>query len=314
MGSDKRTTAGTGTGAGTPSEILETLVTWVPRTPDYQHVVAPIIVRYAETAHDPATRREVLFNRLVYSIIDQQRSVKDVIIPLWTSFMALNLNRAFFCHEDRAREFLSALFQAYGHQLYHTHAQNRIRGKALGSMVDAVVALYRELSPERLVALLRDSRDDMDHIFAVLTRFKYLKHKAVAFFLRDVEGFDFSLLPIDSNVARSLQLSGLYFAQRGVFDFETYALTPALAREVVPLADRTVLAHFRNLSDAIFGLHAAWPAPTHSPQALNRFLFVLGEQFCQDRKCASCRLARWCLYHNLPPADQEAFWRRLKKR
>ncbi|MBD3229236.1 MAG: hypothetical protein GF329_13720 [Candidatus Lokiarchaeota archaeon] len=282
-------------------QIIEELFNWLPYLDEYKIKIKPILIsRDSEGEIDD----ESLLNRFVYTIVDQQRDVENTVIPLWNALLYYGINYNFVKHSKFASQYISTILQAYGHQQYHTKEERTLMHQSLGSRTDGILEAYRNRSPSEFLEIIIKKQKDLLGLFEILKEYYFISDKSASFFLRDVEGFDFSLVPIDSNVARSLQMSGLFFIQLDKNPIEFRNIT----KDIIPIKKRTNEKNFRALSDKIFELSEKFGK---SPYKLNRYLFLLGADFCQSKNCGNCRIGNLCFYNNLNNIEKNEFLRHL---
>ena len=243
-----------------------------------------------------------LINRLAYTIVDQQRDVESIIIPIWVTMMFKNMNPDFLAKSPYASDFVQSMFKAYGHQNYHTKDDFRIRGGRSGaSRTDAFIELYNEYTPEEFLSFVLENSHDIESIFKELVKLKFISLKSASFFLRDVEGLEYDILPIDVNVAYSFQYTGLFFNQRESFE--------KVLDNIIPVSKRTKLAEYSNISD---NLKNTCSELNFNPYEVNRYLFLLGADYCQSLKCNECFLSDNCYFNNLSDEEKEKFYNKIK--
>ncbi len=284
------------------SEILEKIFEWIPNSEGYETKIKPILISRDSIGE---FNHIALLNRFAYTIVDQQRDVNTVVIPLWNTLLYYGMNGEFICESPYAPLFISSIFQAYGHQQYHTKEDLKIQKKSGASRTDAFLQCYRERSSLEFLNLILEERENLLNLFKILTKYSFISDKSAAFFLRDIEELEFSLVPIDSNVARSLQRTGLFFTdfEKSLLDFEM------IIKKIIPIKKRTDPKNFRALSDKIFEI---CKENNKSPYKLNRYLFLLGADFCQNNHCNSCHIKDSCFYYNLTENEKFLFLNKIK--
>lgn len=284
------------------SEILRGIFNWIPKSEGFETKIRPILI--SRDSNGKFDQIEML-NRFAYTIVDQQRDVESVVIPLWNALLYYGMNLTFLCESSYASEFVSSIFQAYGHQQYHTKEDLKIQGKSGASRTDAFLECYRKRNPSEFLDLVVDNREHLLKLFKILTKYSFVSDKSAAFFLRDIEGLEFSLVPIDSNVARSMQRIGLFFTNKIVDNL----FFDDVIRNVIPIKKRTQQTNFRALSDKIFEISKG---NAKSPYKFNRYLFLLGADFCQNNMCNKCKISKLCFYNNLVVKEKKEFLRKLR--
>ena len=284
------------------SEILEKIFEWIPNSEGYETKIKPILISRDSIGE---FNHIALLNRFAYTIVDQQRDVNTVVIPLWNTLLYYGMNREFICESPYAPLVISSIFQAYGHQQYHTKEDLKIQKKSGASRTDAFLQCYRERSSLEFLNLILEERDNLLNLFKILTKYSFISDKSAAFFLRDIEELEFSLVPIDSNVTRSLQRTGLFFTdfEKSLLDFEM------IIKKIIPIKKRTDPKNFRVLSDKIFEI---CKENNKSPYKLNRYLFLLGADFCQNNRCNSCHIKDSCFYYNMTENEKLLFLNKIK--
>ncbi len=279
------------------AEILEQIFCWIPNSQGYRTKIAPILIK---KEMDGSFDSKKMLNRFAYTIIDQQRNVDTVIIPIWNTMLYYGMNYEFLIKSEYAHEFVSTILQAYGHQQYHTKEQIKLTGKSFSSRTDAFIECFRKRSPDEFLEFLIKNKDNLMELFNELTEYPFISDKSAAFFLRDIEGIEFNLVPIDSNVARSIQLTGLFFVSDEDFNIEF----KDIKYQIIPIKERTNPKKFRVFSDKIFNI---CKNENKSPYQFNRFLFILGADYCQNNRCSKCKIKEYCFYNNLNKDEKNQF-------
>ena len=98
-------------------KIIEEISKWIPITEGYKTKIEPRLIKKEENGHFEPNK---LLKRFIYTIVDQQRDVESVVIPIWNTLHYYGMNQMFLQNSLKAHEFVSTIFQAYGHQQYHT--------------------------------------------------------------------------------------------------------------------------------------------------------------------------------------------------
>ena len=116
------------------AEILEKIFEWLPNSAGFITKIQPILIsKDSNGKFNPTT----LLNRFAYTIVDQQRNVESIVIPIWNTMLYYGMNQNFLTKSTYASEFISSIFQAFGHQQYHTKKQIKLIDKKLASRTDA---------------------------------------------------------------------------------------------------------------------------------------------------------------------------------
>ena len=101
-------------------KIIEEISKWIPLTDGFKTKIEPILInKESDGSFDPIK----ILNRFTYTIVDQQRDVESVVIPIWNTLLYYNMDHAFLQNSPNAQEFVSAIFEAYVHQQYDTKNQ-----------------------------------------------------------------------------------------------------------------------------------------------------------------------------------------------
>ena len=283
-------------------KIIEEISKWIPSTDGFKTKIEPILINKERGGNfDPIK----ILNRFTYTIIDQQRDVESVVIPIWNTLLYYGMDQRFLQNSPIAQEFVSAIFQAYGHQQYHTKEQIALLSKGVASRTDAFIEAYKKRDAEEFLKTLIDNTGDLLELFNILTKYKFVSDKSAAFYLRDIEGIEFDLVPIDSNVARSIQRTGLFYSK---FDGDDISLG-SIEEKIIAIKKRTNQANFRSLSKKIFEISEE---ANQSPYKVNRWLFLLGADYCQGNNCNRCKITALCFYYNLPKYEKKHFLSYLK--
>ena len=283
-------------------KILDIIYDWIPNSPGFEIKIKPILISKDPNGH---FNENTLLNRFAYTIIDQQRNVESIIIPLWNALMYYGMNHEFLLNSEFASQFISTMLQAYGHQQYHTKKELKLQDKNLGSRTEALLDCYNKITPLEFFKLIRDNQNDLLLLYRILKKYSFVSDKSASFFLRDIEGFEYSLVPIDSNVARSVQRTGLFFHDLNKEDTNFQDIF----KKIIPIKERTKEINFKAISAKIFEV---CEIKKRSPYELNRYLFLLGADFCQFDKCRICKISEFCFYNNLQQEKKNKFLNRLK--
>jgi len=123
-----------------------------------------------------------------------------------------------------------------------------------------------------------------------------------------LENFNFNILPVDVNVALATQYTGLLFSNLNINQPDLKFTL--IKNQIIPVKERTELIKYQKISDAIIHLCEIY---SFNPLEINRYLFLLGEGYCQELKCKGCPLETLCFY-NTVLSDQEktAFKTKIK--
>ena len=210
--------------------------------------------------------------------------------------MYKDVNPEFLSESTYASEYVQSMFKAYGHQNYHTKTDFEIRGRGGASRTDAFIQAYKEYSPDQFLSLITENSHNIETIFNELLKLKYISLKSASFFLRDVEGLEYDILPIDVNVAYSLQYTGLFFFNE-------------LNKDIIPVSKRTQLREYSKISDKIREICSKLE---YNPYEINRYLFLLGADFCQSLRCEDCCVRESCYFNNIPEDKKEIFIKQIK--
>ena len=209
--------------------------------------------------------------------------------------MYKNVNPDFLSESPYATEFVQSMFKAYGHQNYHTPTDFQIRGRGGASRTDAFIQAYKNYSTEEFYSLITENSQNIETIFKELLELKFISYKSASFFLRDVEGLEYDILPIDVNVAYSFQYTGL-FSDDDPFKNEN--------DNIIPVSKRTKLNEYSKISNKIQDLCLKHG---YNPNEINRYLFLLGADFCQSLRCNDCCVKKYCFFDSLTTEKKEIF-------
>jgi len=275
---------------------------------EYEITIDSIILNEEDSA-------ERFVNHLWYTIIDQRRDVKDFVIPMMATLMLSGFNPDFACNEpDEALEFLTSVLTAYGHELKYSSKDNEALLK------DGYYTKRVASRPESILKTLMSIRRNYGRLGRPWQRFKeyILKHrsliiknrkfaervvkdwplissKSFRFFLRDIEPIlsdpNAIPVPVDSNVARSIQKTGIMFDQ-----------WPPNLSEVIPVSRRGEKKSEKRITERIKNI-SVWngedcgicskcdKSSCHARRMvyLAQALFLLGSEYCQ-RCCVNGKL------------------------
>lgn len=213
--------------------------------------------------------------------------------------MYKNINPDFLSESPYSNELVQSMFKAYGHQNYHTKQDFEFIGKGGASRTDAFIKAYKTYTPEDFLSLIFENSQNIELIFQELLKLKFISLKSASFFLRDVEGLEYDILPIDVNVAYSFQYTGLFF------DMDSSKRKD----DIIPVSKRTQLREYSLISNRIQDLCLKLG---YNPHEINRYLFLLGADFCQSLKCDSCCVKNECYFNSLHFEEKEKFKRLIK--
>ena len=79
---------------------------------------------------------------------------------------------------------------------------------------------------------------------------------------------------------------------------------------IIPVSQRTNITEYSQISDKIYSVCEELD---YNPYEINRYLFLLGSDFCQTLKCEFCCVNQYCYYNNLPnPSLKQQFNDRIR--
>ena len=134
-------------------EIIKGISNWIPSTDGFKTKIEPILINKERDGNfDPIK----ILNRFTYTIVDQQRDVESVVIPIWNTLLYYGMDQMFLQNSIHAQEFVSAIFQAYGHQQYHTKEQIALQSKPAASRTDAFIEAYKKRDADEFLSTLID--------------------------------------------------------------------------------------------------------------------------------------------------------------
>ena len=107
---------------------------------------------------------------------------------------------------------------------------------------------------------------------------------------------EYDILPIDVNVAYSFQYTGLFFFNESNMN-------------IIPVSKRTQLREYSEISDKIRDLCSELD---YNPHEINRYLFLLGADFCQSLKCDDCCVGENCYFNSLSEDKKKLFLKQIK--
>lgn len=291
-----------------PKELINEIVQKFSSGHSFEKMIKPIIL-YPEK-NGNFDEIEIL-NRLAYTIVDQQRDVESIIIPIWSTLMLMNMTPEFFEKSPHAREFVKSIFKAYGHQQYHTKKDLGIMNKRLASRTDAFIELYQTYTPQDFLDFMGKNRNNTKFIFSELIKLKFISMKSAAFFLRDISGLEFNILPVDVNVAYAIQYTGLFFIDE-IFKIEENFSD--LLKRAIPVQKRTKIENYHKISNKIKEICDS-AANLPKSNELNRYLFILGANYCQNLHCTSCPVNRGCYYNCImQDGEKKLFREKIKEK
>lgn len=277
--------------------IRDDLGVVTPLDEEYKITIAPLLLKEDDSP-------ERFFNHLWYTIIDQRRDVRNIVIPIMASLMIAGFNVNFVLKKpEESAEILANILSAYGHELKVPRrdvdrlVEDGFHTKAVPSRPQAIVDTIYKLCERFKISEIKDLEAFRKDI--IQNRANYLRNgklrgefvkglpligpKSFYFFLRDIEPLADPRavpIPIDTNVAQSIQKTGLMFDS-----------WPPELSQVIPVANRGKYA--RVFEDRIRYLvsetnpHAKNWKMTYSERIvrLSEMLFLLGAVYCQ--KCPS---------------------------
>lgn len=271
---------------------------------EYDITIESILISERDSA-------ERFVNHLWYTILDQQRDVKDMVIPMMATLMLSGFHPDYvISHPQDAIEILTAVLTAYGHQQKYAQKDNdrlrddgyypnRIASRSQ-AIINTITAIQRQFGtwPQFKSSMLTQRSQLMQNDKLVNDQVRlwpFINSKSFRFFLRDIEPIlphpDMIPIPIDSNVAQSLQKTGLMHDQ-----------WPPALETVIPIEHRTDPRYERQFANQIKQL-AYWPEENcglcnscdktrcHALRivCLAQSLFLLGMAYCQ-RCCTQGRI------------------------
>ena len=302
----------------------------------YERTIEPIILNLEKDDNDK------FINRFAYTIIDQRRDVENIVIPIWISFLSTNLTpskiQELFRKEKDAEILLKSLFKAiltvYGHELkleeneIEKLVDEKFYRQKVASRVEALLKCYKylvlwdlfleewrketgeeetaknfkEFIAKNRIRLIKDGKllNKLAKIFPMIAA------KSILFFLRDVEPCpedpDEVAIPIDVNVARAIQMTGIHH------------------KDVIPLEKASSPKEMKMLQESLREA-ATENIEDRKMQAkriikLDRGLFVLGMLYCQKctEKEAKCphTIKNLCRFHNMKLHVKSIFLKQLR--
>ncbi len=285
--------------------ILKKIIEYYEKGDKFKKLIEPIIIIKKDS--DGRFDASEILNRLAYTIIDQQRDVSSVVIPVWVTLMYLGVNHKFLSRSKHAGELVQSVLQAYGHQQYYTCDDLKLTGKRGASRTDAFIDVYKKYDPESFLNFIMNNSGNIEIIFKELTRLKFISYKSASFFLRDIEGIKYDILPVDVNVAYSFQLTGLYFLEDdGMPSFDR------VINSIISASKRNDPVNYKKISDKMLRLCYSRDL---SPHMVNRYFFLLGSDFCQNLKCDECFLSESCYFNTeLSSEEKKIFIEKLRSK
>jgi hypothetical protein len=298
-----------------PSEKLDPIL-----RREYKVTIDSIIIEEKDMA-------ERFVNHLWYTIIDQRRDVKDFVIPMMTSLMLSGFNPDYVLTEPaESLELLSAILTAYGHELkYSTEDNDKLK----------IDGYYRQRTPSRSESVVKTIQSisrqygfskNPWHTFKqdilkrrsllikndtlanrLVREWPFVSSKSFKFFLRDIEPMlsdpEGIPIPIDSNVAQSIQKTGLMFDN-----------WPPNASDVIPVSKRGERGFEKRFAERVKSISLLKDEECgicdkcdkdrcHARRMvyLAQTLFLLGAEYCQrcyvrnQRKIVTCPLNDDCM-------------------
>ncbi|MGB9837621.1 hypothetical protein [Methanothermobacter sp.] len=160
-------------------EMIEKIVEYYEDCNKFNKIIEPIIVNMNS---DGSFDSSEILNRLAYTIIDQQRDVSSVVIPIWVTLMYLGVNHEFLSKSEHASELVQSVLQAYGHQQYHTREDLELAGKRGASRTDAFIDVYKKYDPDSFLNFIISHKNNIEAIFKELNTLKFISYKSASFF------------------------------------------------------------------------------------------------------------------------------------
>ena len=88
-------------------KIIEEISKWIPSTDGFKTKIEPILINKERDGNfDPIK----ILNRFTYTIVDQQRDVESVVIPIWNTLLYYDMDQTFLQNSPSAQECVSAIF------------------------------------------------------------------------------------------------------------------------------------------------------------------------------------------------------------
>jgi hypothetical protein len=262
---------------------------------EYRITIAPILLK----ENDPPER---FFNHFWYTIIDQRRDVRNIVIPVMASLMIAGFNVNFALENpEESVEILANVLSAYGHELKIPSndiarlVNDGFHARTVPSRPQAVIDTIHKLCERFKIREIKDLetfrrniiQNRANYVGNEKLRKDFLKGlpligpKSFYFFLRNIEPLADLLevpTPIDTNVAQSIQKTGLMFDS-----------WPPKLSQVIPVAERG--KHVEAFGKRIRCLvseanpHIKNWKMTYPERIvrLSEILFLLGAVYCQ--KC-----------------------------
>lgn len=275
-----------------PLEVAEALIKAVfnPEEGDpslrdeYEMTIGSILLH----EDDPPER---FVNHLWYTIIDQRRDVKDFVIPMMASLMLAGLDPdSIVDNREEAGEIITAVLSFYGHELkYSKEDMERLvrdgyYSRRVGSRSDAILEtvakikerygswkMFKDVILEKRNRYMKDEKLRRRDV----SEYPYVSEKSFAFFLRDIEPVlldpELIPIPIDSNVAQSIQLTGLLFED-----------WPPERDQIIDMGKRTERKAVGRITSRVRELAESFDETPRKTVQLAQALFLLGAEYCQN--------------------------------
>lgn len=275
---------------------------------EYEMTIGSILL----DEEDPAKR---FVNHLWYTIIDQRRDVKDFVIPMMASLMLSGIDpNAIVNNKEETREIITAVLSSYGHELKYSKAdmkrlvEDGYYSRKLGSRSDAILDTVEKIKErydswkgfknkilENRSRYMKDGKLRRKEV----SEYPYVSEKSFSFFLRDIEPIlldpELIPIPIDSNVAQSIQLTGMLFDE-----------WPPSEDEIVNKKKRDQQEAVEKITGRVRGLARTFDESPRKTVQLAQSLFLYGAEYCQ--KCPkkegekyrpiSCPIKNQCMVGN----------------
>ncbi|MHA1169723.1 MAG: hypothetical protein ACTSRU_17985 [Candidatus Hodarchaeales archaeon] len=251
-------------------------------------VIEPLILNIS----DPPER---FINHLLYTVINQRRDVKNVIIPIQMTLVLAGISPDMIIENiEKTRDVITAVLIAYGHDLKYSD-QDYIelkedefneakQGSRSSGYVDNAVYLFERFNSwenvkKYFLELREKSLNDNKDLKALDSNLKYISTKSLRFFLRDIRPVVSDHrnipIPIDTNVIQAIQKTGLLFDK-----------WPPDPTKSIPVKDRE--KHQQEIEKRVKLICKLLKRKVESSFKLNELivafaeaLFLLGAVYCQ---------------------------------
>lgn len=80
-------------------------------------------------------------------------------------------------------------------------------------------------------------------------------------------------------------------------------------KDIILVSKRTKLREYSKISDKIREICSKLE---YNPYEINRYLFLLGADFCQSLRCEDCCVRDSCYFNNMPEDKKEIFIKQIK--